>query len=284
MSDGATVPPTLRVPTLSAGVTSAVLRALPHQLLASYLSGRRWFGAKGATPTRMSVHDVIPLAVAGSDQAPVTAVARVEVELSDGRVERYQLPLAVRELDGGGTRPDAVLALLEGEDGARGVLFDALDDPGMRRLLAAGLESGARYKNDGTSWVIAPEPGATVDGLGGTTGVLGSAEQSNSAVIFGDRAILKLYRRLEAGTNPDVEMTRALTMRGGSGHVPALLGTITFEDRDGGVTVAGMAQRLVAGARDGWTLALEAAGAYLDGTEDDANNPFAAPLDWYSTK
>ena len=280
MSEGATVP-TLRVPTLAAAVDPVALRALPHQLLASYLSGRRWFGAKGTEPARVAVHDAIPLATTARDGALNAAVVRVEVELRDGRVERYQLPLAARPLDAGEAAPRAVLATLEGEDGARGVLFDALEDAAVLHLLAVGLESGARYTHDGTSWIIAPEAGggAVAEGLSRTRGALGSSEQSNSSVMFGDVAILKLYRRLEAGTNPDVEMTRALSTHGGYANVPALLGTITFEDNDGGVTVAGMAQRIVPGARDGWTLALEAAGAYLDGSDDDATNPFAIEME-----
>lgn len=276
MSEGATAP-VLRVPTLAVAAEPAALRALSHQPLAAYLSRRRWFGAKGAELARISVHDVIPLAADGGEGASPAAVVRVEVALRDGRIERYQLPLAVHALRDGEATPESAVAVLHAEDGGKGVLVDALEDAGVVGLVARGLESGASYHHDGTSWVMSPEPGAEVAGLARLPARLGSAEQSNSAVIFGEMAILKLYRRLEAGTNPDVEMARALAARGGFPNVPELLGTITFEDRDGGVTVAGMLQRLVPGARDGWSLALDAASAYLD-ADDDAPDPFAAEM------
>lgn len=276
--------PTLRVPELAAAATPVALRQLPHQLLAHFLDSCRWFGAKGGALARITVHDVIPLTdnggdADGADEAPLAAVARLEVELRDGRVERYQLPLVVRPLQGAGLPTGAVLARLEAEDGGRGVLLDALEDAGVRRLIGRGLEAGARYTHDGTSWTLAPEPGVDVAGLADAPATLGNAEQSNSAIIYGDRAILKLYRKLEAGKNPDVEMTRALATRSSFQNVPRLLGTITFEDRDGGVTVAGMLQRLVPGARDGWTLALESAGAFLDAPGDAPPNPFAADME-----
>ena len=263
--------PELHVPSLDVPLEPAWLKALPSAVLAPFLNGRRWFGAKGAAPRRVSVHDAIPLLDGPEGRAMPAVVARLEVELPDGRVERYQLPLTVRRDDAGGAAPSAALATLVAEDGSRGTLHDAVEDERFRTLLARGSALGARFANDdGTSWAIAPIDGADVAALADAPTRLGSAEQSNTSMLLGQAAILKLYRKLEAGAHPDVEIAHALTTRTSFRNTPALLGTIVFEDRDGAMTVAGMVQRLVSGARDAWEVALESAIAYVDA---EAENP-----------
>jgi len=248
---------------------AAAVRALPGDQLAAYVAGQRWFGSKASGVSRVAVHDAVP--VAGADGAFV--VARLTVELADGRAERYQLPLAPAPADA----PAA--DVLVQADGTR--LVDATTDPAFRRLLARGLERGAAYGGEGVRLELRPLEGASVAGLGDLAARLGSAEQSNTSLLFGDRAILKLYRKLEAGEHPDVEIARFLTTRTTFRHTPALLGTVLFEDAadgEGVVTVGGMLQALVPGARDAWEVALDAARAYLAARADDPPNPFAAEM------
>ncbi|HEU4629603.1 MAG TPA: hypothetical protein VFS08_07640 [Gemmatimonadaceae bacterium] len=282
----------------------AALRALPSEALVTFLAGRRWFGAKGAAPRRATVRDAVPVAAEGRGYA----VARVEVELADGRVERYQLPLALRAVGGArgappepqdrsaaatGHHPSAADrrdsppagaaappddAPLVAEPAPGVALVDATFDPAFRTLLARGLEHGATYDGDGVRWMLVPLEGAEVAGLGALPVRLGGAEQSNTSMILGDRAILKLYRKLEAGEHPDVEIARFLTTRTDFRNTPALLGTVTFVDHDRVATVAGMLQALVPGARDAWEVALDAARAYLRAPGDDPPNPFAEEM------
>ncbi|HEX5580510.1 MAG TPA: hypothetical protein VFX39_02965, partial [Gemmatimonadaceae bacterium] len=89
---------------------------------------------------------------------------------------------------------------------------------------------------------------------------------------------LKLYRKLEAGENPDVEITRFLTTRTHFRNTPALLGTVTFEEAGGGATVAGMLQALVPGARDAWSVALDAVRTYMRARADDPPNPLTGRM------
>ena len=245
------------------------LRALPSERLVAYLARRRWFGAKGDGVRRAYVHDAVPMRGEGGE----FAVARVAVELADGRVERYQLPLAVAPAAAKG---DDVLEL---PDGHR--LVDATGEPAFRRLVVQGLERGAAYEGPGVRLELRPLDGADVVGLGALDARLGSAEQSNTSLLVGDRAILKLFRKLEAGEHPDVEIARFLTTRTSVRDTPALLGTILFEDAadgEGVATVAGMLQALVPGARDAWAVALDAARAYLAAPGDDPPNPFAGEM------
>jgi trehalose synthase-fused probable maltokinase len=81
------------------------------------------------------------------------------------------------------------------------------------------------------------------------------AEQSNSSVVFGERLVLKLFRRLESGINPDLEMVRFLTNHG-YGNIAPLHGWCEYAGDTLAATLA-IAQRYVADGIDGWALALD---------------------------
>jgi maltose alpha-D-glucosyltransferase/alpha-amylase len=102
-------------------------------------------------------------------------------------------------------------------------------------------------------WVVEREPGMPAD-LPAPR--LAGGEQSNTSLIFGDRAIMKLYRRLEPGEHPDAEIGHFLTTRAHFPHTPELYATARFESASGS-EVAAMVQRLLSGSRDAWTVALE---------------------------
>ncbi len=81
---------------------------------------------------------------------------------------------------------------------------------------------------------------------------VGSAEQSNTSIVYGDRLILKLFRRLQPGENPDVEMGRFLTAAARFPHIPPFLGEIIVTQPSGKTATAAMLQGLVTNQGDGW--------------------------------
>lgn len=270
----------LRAPrTLKAGggiasaLSAAVLRSLDSRALAEFLASSRWFGGKGRTPESVRIAEVVPVEW-GDDRA---AVARVVVRADDGAEASYQLPLIVREGEMSERHAPparAVLALVNA-DGVDGVLFDALYDPAFRSRLASALERGASFEGDGARWSLAPAAGGT-EGLESLQSRLVTGEQSNSSVIYGDRAILKLFRKLEPGINPDVEVTRFLTTRTTFRDTPELLAELEFESATHERSVAGMLTRFVPGAEDGWSYALAQLASYLSarGNGGDPTNSF----------
>src|SRR6185312_8456871 len=146
------------------------------------------------------------------------------------------------------------------------------EDAGFRRLLGAALGEGAVFEGDGARGTVEPV-GAPARGLDALPTEVSRAEQSNSSVRFGQRAMLKLFRRLEHGENPDVEIGTFLTTRTDFEHTPAVLGVVRYRDSAGASYVTGMLSRFVVGARDGWAIALDAARAALRG--DGAPDAFA---------
>lgn len=91
-----------------------------------------------------------------------------------------------------------------------------------------------------------------VDGLPVSISRVGSAEQSNTSIIYGKHLILKLFRRLQPGENPDVEIGRFLTEVAKFTHIPPFLGEITVTQPGGKKATGAMLQELVANHGDGW--------------------------------
>ena len=224
------------------------VRDLSSDRLLRFLMTRRWFGAKGREPERARVVDAVPVGDAGW-------IARVDVTLRDG-VERYQLTLRGQE---SGVRG-------EGDE-----LAEGLEDPAFRRALGEALVRGTTLEGAGARWVI-EWTGPVPDELPAPRVV--GAEQSNTSLIFGDRAIMKLYRRLERGEHPDAEIARFLTTRAHFAHTPELLATVRFES-PAWHEVAAMLQRFLPGSRDAWSVALDR-GREVFRPEADRGVPFAA--------
>lgn len=212
--------------------------------LAAFLSERRWFGGKARAIRHAEIVDVIPARWPAS--SATYAIARARVTTEDG-ASTYQLFLPPADAPFG----------------------DALDDAAFRRGLVDAFARGTILAREGsaTRWIVESEGTKPLVVPPHARLTLASAEQTNSSIIIEGEAILKLYRKLEPGVHPDVEVTRFLTLERQFAHVPVLLGAIRFED-EAGVTTAGMLQELVPGAVDGWTFALRRASQFITGGRD----------------
>jgi maltose alpha-D-glucosyltransferase / alpha-amylase len=105
------------------------------------------------------------------------------------------------------------------------------------------------------------------------TSRVGSVEQSNTSVLYGEDLILKLFRRVQPGENPDVEIGRFLTEVAHYSHIPPLLGEISITPADGEKTTIVMLQGLVANEGDGWQWFLDQLGEYFSSVAGLATPP-----------
>ena len=131
-----------------------------------------------------------------------------------------------------------------------GVCFEATGDPDLVGQLL-GLIANPPDGSDVDGLRFRPEPGAQL--RGGLRARPITSEQSNSSVVFGHHYILKLFRKLAPGPNPDLDRHRALHAVG-SEHIAAPLGSISTE-LDGQPLVLGMLQQFLPDAVDGWAMA-----------------------------
>ncbi|NUQ21220.1 MAG: hypothetical protein HOQ09_09695, partial [Gemmatimonadaceae bacterium] len=261
--------PTIRVSgALADALCADALAELGSAELAAFLLERRWFGGKGRAPSEVRVGDVVELRAGDARYA----IARLDVDMG-GRTAFYQLPLAVRREEGADT-PGAVLARVECESGERGILFDAVDDEGFRRTLGRAFAAGATFGGR-ARWIVEPVGAGARPDVGALPSRTVRAEQSNTSLIFGDAAIMKLFRRMEPGINPDVEIGRFLTTRTRFTHTPPLLGVVRYEGSGDVHAVAGMLQGFLAGSHDAWQDALERSRGWFAGeTHDVTSHPY----------
>ena len=240
----------------------AGLASLRDSELLEYLKRQRWFGLKGVAE-KARVVDVVPLPWDGSR----VAVAIVEVEASGVRT-RYQLPLSARRTDAAALDPKMVVAKVASQEG-EGALLDATWDPVFQKHLGATFLSPCAYDSEaGGKWSIERVGKSAIQFRPDAEITVGSAEQSNSALVFDRQAFLKLFRKIEAGVHPDVEVTRFLTVDAAFPHVPTLFGTITYTDSSG-EALCGMMQEYLAGSTDAWSYILAAAKSNPSGTARD---------------
>jgi maltose alpha-D-glucosyltransferase/alpha-amylase len=261
--------PTLSLPgaweTLMEGKVRAVLE---RAILPRYMARQRWFGAKSRTLETVSIRDWSAVL---HEPAP-TFLVFVRAYYDDGNSDRYTIPLGIATeaqaeqllLE----QPKAVLAHVKGRAG-EGVLFDAVaSDAFCVRLLKLIDRDGVLKSQTGR--IVGVQTSAYAaqrgEGEGDPFGPIrrGSAEQSHSNIMFGGKFLLKLFRRLDLGVNPDFEIGRFLTERTGFAHVPKTLGALEHHRPRYGNTSLALLQTLVPNQGQGWEYILGVLNRYYE--------------------
>ncbi|MER5431107.1 maltokinase [Streptomyces sp. NPDC002588] len=232
----------------SSGRTSPGLLASLDPLLREWLPRQRWFAGKGRPVTGFSLVAVTELVPSGTRLGLYHLLLRAHQPDTAG--DCYQLLIGVRD-----ALPPRLASALIGHV-AQGPLagrtvYDGLYDTRPAELLLEALRSGARIG------ALRCERDPEQEIRPGLVPRLMTAEQSNSSVVYGDTFILKLFRRVAAGVNPDLELPLALA-REGCPRVPPPTAWMEadLEEGDGEPYVLGVLQPYVQGATDGWELAL----------------------------
>jgi maltose alpha-D-glucosyltransferase/alpha-amylase len=257
------------VPALFAGVVwdsifdGSMRTIIERRALLPFLQRQRWFGGKARPLAYVRFVDWTTLR-RGSHPAFLTII---EVEYRDGGRERYVLPLAMTSGDEATAieqhYPAAILSRISGA--RKGLLYDGLfDNQTCATLLAAIRERREVPMTAGR--ILADNLGMT-PALASTelTGNIArsSPDQSNTSAIFGWQLSMMLFRRIEPGVNPDVEVGRFLTTRR-STRVPPLVGMISYQREHEEPSSIAMLQEFVPNQGNGWEVAVEEVGRYLE--------------------
>jgi trehalose synthase-fused probable maltokinase len=222
--------------------------------LADFLKDQRWFGGKARQIRAIHIDDIVPIAHA----AGPTVVAFARVVYEHGSPETYAIPLLTQKP----TDRDASSANseLSGIDCPAQPLSDALQQPEVLRSFYDAIERQSVFPG----WHGAIQAFQTIafTRISLPTGdssqpKLISSEQSNSSAIFGNRSILKIFRRVQEGINPELEVGRFLTERAHFTHVPPLGGWLEYRTRSGTLMTLGVLQGFVANEGDAWQYTLK---------------------------
>ena len=243
------------------------------RLLPEYITAQRWYRAKARTIKHLQIDDVVQI------EKQKSFIFVVRIEYLDGESDLYLLPLTLGNSRDEVQKPDVVARLrYSGEAGS--VLRNALADATFRDILLHSIVCNDKFPGQQGEFT-ASRTTALHRRCGASEPQLESfvsrAEQSNSSLVFGDQYILKVFRKLEPGINPDLEIGRFLTERGFK-HTPPVLGELIYQPRHGEAMHAAILQGFVKNKGDAWKYTLESLPGFF---ERALQNETAPRLDTY---
>jgi maltose alpha-D-glucosyltransferase/alpha-amylase len=243
-----------------------LLRANPRKslerILPDYLPHCRWFRSKSRLVKNVTIADSLPLGE-GLDAAQMVLI---DVEYANAEAESYLLPLAIaagdRARDIRSRSPERIIAEVgstQADGDGNGILYDAIVDSGFASALLEMIERHRGHR--GHTGILAAQSTRVYHQLrsekaGALEPRLLKVEQSNNSIVYGDRFILKLYRRFESGVNPDFEIGNYLTSQALFSHVPPLAGSIEFRPHHGEPQTLAILQGFVPNEGDAWEFTL----------------------------
>ncbi len=253
------------VPTIEA---APVLETLLHdglrsvferEVLPDFIRRCRWFGGKARTVRGMRIVEQVAMTGSGAQ------FWLVEVNYIDGAPETYSVPVQIATGEAAHTialkAPQGIIARLAGAEEA--ILHDAIWDEAFRAELFRTIKERGSCRGKSGEMIGVPGSALAEEMRVPDSQVL-TAEQSNSSMLFENKYFLKLYRKLEDGVNPDVEVTSFLTEKRQFPQVPAFAGAIEYRRVQGEPTVVCLLQAAAANEGDAWALTLDSVGRYYE--------------------
>jgi maltose alpha-D-glucosyltransferase/alpha-amylase len=221
--------------------------------LARYVRSRRWFAGKARTITSLSLRDVVELPPDGE------RLALLDIEYADAEPEVYLLPLATaqaRRAEEEGAKSATLIARLR--DGC--LLYEPVSEP---KFAAALLDAIGKRRAQGAVTGTTTRAFRELRGTGELPSQVLKAEQSNTAIVYGESLFLKLFRRLESGINTDLEVTRFLN-DAGFPATPRVAGALEYRGKGGEAMTLAVLQGYTENSGDAWSYTLDAIGRFFE--------------------
>jgi len=219
------------------------LSFIEPERLQEWVVAQRWFASKSKQVSGLEVLQGVPL----RDEEPLLVLALVSAKFPEGTHHLYQLPVGIRPAADGWS--ESVIAEVDGW-----TAYDGLSDPVHARELVQRMRDSSIARAGGSTLTF--RWAGNGDGQAGQAEVRPmGVEQSNSSMVFGDELVLKTFRRVEPGVNPELELLRFLTEHGFD-NIAQLAGWYEYGGRLVDSTL-GILQDFLPEATDGWKLALD---------------------------
>jgi maltose alpha-D-glucosyltransferase / alpha-amylase len=261
------------------------LRSALAAQLPAFLMKQRWFGGKARRISSAELDDIISIPA----PAQAALLLMVTVKYADNTDESYAMPVfRVAEETTAAERESSSMRFETGASAAPVFLADALK---KEEFLGALLELIQRKailqgeKGELRALQTAAYPRLCPPSAGALKPQAVGAEQSNTSVIYGRHLILKFFRRMQEGINPDLEISKFLTEQTPFAGVPPLAGSLEYRTQDGKLMVQGILQQFVPNEGDAWSFTLGSLSRFYDeaakpaddaGSRDGTEVPYAA--------
>jgi maltose alpha-D-glucosyltransferase/alpha-amylase len=283
-SDGAALSsllPEIEVEGTWESVLAGTAKERLENVLSSYIRQRRWFAGKARRVKSARISDVIsvPGVAGGAD------LATVVVNYAEGDPDTYQLPLAHANSAEAGQIlerwPKWAIAWVRVRGSKeRGLLYDALGPSAFAEAVLGAI--ARRRRATGTHGTVQGTTTRAFARLRGPETVrldaaISVAEQSNNSVVFGERLILKVFRRLEEGENPELEVGRFLTEKTAFTQIAPLAGSLEYRRNHGEPVTLAVLQGYVPNQGDAWQYSLNTLAHFFQGAELAVTDPPAMP-------
>ena len=239
----------------------ALLKSGLPSALPQFLTRQRWFGGKARTIRSVEILDIVPFFSASLRSYFVLA----QVEYTSGPADTYDIPLVWAE-DGTPLNGSSCLRVKAGSSDEI-ILRDALTDEQFLNHLLEAMAKGLSVP--GVRGHVRAVATAALRSLwqpaqGPLVPTVMNREQSNSSVVYENRLVLKMFRRLEEGLNPDLEIGAFLTAKTSFRNVPPLAAYLEYVREAGTSTALAMLQGYVANQGDAWQYTLKALAEYYE--------------------
>ncbi|HZV07211.1 MAG TPA: maltose alpha-D-glucosyltransferase [Gemmataceae bacterium] len=271
---------------------SGIFRGRPRQrleeALPGYLRSRPWFQGQLRDIKTVTLRDVLPLG--GDEDGP--RLTLVQADFDEGEPEVYLLPLAFApppDAAAPASPPGPVIARLRfrspaspkreqgdalagaaGWQEREGALYDPSGERSFVALVIDLLARRGRYDGEVGELRGEPERAFAAELPASELRVL---ESGNTVVLLGDRLVLKLYRRIEEGVQPEEEINRVLLSKTTFTQLPAVIGALRYRSEKGEPAALGLVQDFVPSEGDAWHLTLDALHRFFDNILPGAANP-----------
>lgn len=237
-----------------------------EEILPAYIEGCRWFSGKARKIRRIKIQENITI---GEDPSS-TQILFIEVQYTEGLTDMYLLPLAFSSGDEAKRiieeNPQAVIMRLK-SGGTEGIIYDGDYSEEFRKNLLWTITRRQRIK--GLQGHIVAYPGKFLKSLKGKELPLEKsqvlkAEQSNTSLLYGNQLLFKIYRRLDEGINPELDLGRFLTEKTPFSNVPPFAGAIEYRKSGSEPIVIGILHAFISNQGDAWTFTLDSLGKYFE--------------------
>lgn len=232
------------------------------KLLPKFLQTRRWYGGKTRTMTDLDVTDILPIREASA------SLVFVRIDYSEGDPDYYILPVATATGEVAANIEqqfgDTIVARLKARDGSMGIMYGAVWDARFRAAMLAIIREGKTVKGRAGSLVGVPSPTfRSMEVPANLESWVARAEQSNTSMMYCERFILKLFRKVSPGQNPDVEISSWLT-ESQFVSTPKYLGAMEYRQSRDEVWHLAILQELVANEGDAWKYTLDSLSQFFE--------------------